>query len=187
MEKEIWKDIKGYEGLYQVSNLGQIYSYYTNRLLTPSFSEGGYLRIMLYKNKTRYTIHIHKLVATAFLPDRTTFKSMPDEVRSSIDLDNLQVNHKDEDKTNNRVDNLEWCTHKYNAHYGTAIIRRVVKQSISIEQFDLNGNFIKKWDGIAEAGRFFTDTYNAPRRNIQNALKGRGRTACGYIWRYAKK
>lgn len=183
MEKEIWKDVAGYEGLYRVSNLGQIYSCYLNRILKPYINQKGYYIISLWRNHTRYTTGVYRLVAETFLPDKTNFKSIPDEDRSLIDLDDLQINHKDEDKTNNCVDNLEWCTNKYNAHYGTVITRRATTQSKPIEQFDLNGNFIKRYNSITEASKYVKKRYN----HISDVLGGRRKTACGYIWRYAKK
>lgn len=107
--EEIWKDVKGYEGLYQVSNLGRIKSFnYMNtgkeKILKNRLDKGGYYSIVLYKNGKYINKKVHRLVAEAFIPN----------------LDNLpQVNHKDENKLNNRVDNLEWCTAKYNNNYGT--------------------------------------------------------------------
>lgn len=98
--KEIWKDIKGYEGLYQVSNLGRVYSYPRNgtnggiRTLT---NMNGYLRVPLKKNGTTFNAGVHRLVAEAFI-------SNPENKPT--------VNHKDGDKLNNRVNNLEWATHK---------------------------------------------------------------------------
>ena len=110
---EIWKDIKGYEGLYQVSNLGRIKSFnYMNtgkeKIKTPTLQkkhpmkQGGYLQTTLYKNNQSKTVVVHRLVAEAFIPN-------PDNLP--------QVNHKDHDKTNNCVDNLEWCTAKYHSNH----------------------------------------------------------------------
>lgn len=188
MKKEIWKDAVGYEGLYQVSNLGRIYSFRYNKILNPPVDKHNcYIQTSLWKNKIQLNCRVHRLIAETFIPDKTTFKSMPDEDRSLINLDELEVNHKDEDKTNNCVDNLEWCTKKYNIHYGTSLTRRAHSQSKPIEQFDLNGNFIKKWNSTAEASRNFKNQYKNPKNNINDVLRGRHKTACGYIWRYAKK
>lgn len=101
--QEIWKDVKGYEGLYQVSNIGNVRSvdrYVNNRKikgksLLPSDTGRGYLGVSLYKNGNKKTLNIHKLVANSFIPC-TKNKS--------------QVNHKDGDKHNNNVSNLEWCS-----------------------------------------------------------------------------
>ena len=109
-DNEIWKDIKGYEGLYQVSNLGRVKSERKNRLLKPRLQKNGYLRVNLYdKNSKRSTKSVHRLVAKAFI-------SNPNNLEF--------VNHKDENKTNNVVSNLEWCTAKYNSNYGTKLERQ---------------------------------------------------------------
>ena len=113
--QEIWKDIKGYEGLYQVSNLGRIkslskfvnnnpksskFGYYTKeRILKTSKSNNGYLIVHLFKNSKQYTIYIHRLVAITFIPNSNNL---------------LQVDHIDGNKQNNRIDNLEWVTPKEN-------------------------------------------------------------------------
>lgn len=106
--KEEWKDIKSYEGLYQISNLGRVKSLNYNKTNTISVLKPGkcrgYLQVSLCKNGEHKYFKVHRLVAQAFIPNPNNYK---------------EVNHKDEDKTNNRVDNLEWCTSKYNSNYGT--------------------------------------------------------------------
>lgn len=127
--QEIWKDIPNYEGFYQVSNLGRVKSLareilgkrnrkVKEKILIPSSNMHGYYKVELFKNKIVLRKRIHRLVAEVFL-DKSNFKSMPDEDRNLINIDKLVVNHKDENKRNNNVDNLEWCTHKYNDCYGT--------------------------------------------------------------------
>ena len=115
---EEWKSIPGYEGLYEVSNLGRVRSVercdrfnrkIVSKILKPNYVS-GYLRVGMYKNKTFKYYLIHRLVAQAFLPN-------PDNLP--------EVNHKDEDKSNNRVDNLEWCDRSYNMNYGTVQQRRI--------------------------------------------------------------
>lgn len=101
---EIWKDIKGFEGLYQVSNLGRVKSFWAwrganQRILNPYTDRGGYLWLSFSKNKKSYFQLIHRLVANAFIPN-------PKNKRT--------VNHKNGDKTDNRVENLEWCTQSEN-------------------------------------------------------------------------
>ena len=121
MIEEIWRPVVGYEGLYEVSNLGRVrsldmyvkvgygnYRLHKGKVLSPTKNKNGYLKVNLYCNGKQKTIDVHRLVTEAFLPN-------PDNLP--------QVNHKDEDKTNNRVENLEWCDHKYNMNYGTRNIR----------------------------------------------------------------
>ena len=119
---EEWKSIPGYEGLYEVSNLGRVrsldrYIKYSNgqirlhkgRILNPSKDTNGYLKVLLKCNTKCKTITVHRLVALTFLPN-------PDNLPC--------VNHKDEDKTNNRVENLEWCTQQYNLNYNGVLKKR---------------------------------------------------------------
>ena len=100
---EEWKNVIGYEGLYEVSNKGNVRNIRRNTLLKLSKNNYGYIKVFLYKNGIRTCLSVHRLVAQAFIPN-------PDNLP--------QVNHKDEDKTNNSVDNLEWCNQKYNVNYG---------------------------------------------------------------------
>lgn len=108
--KEIWKDVKDYEGLYQVSNLGRVYTFKRNKLMTPVKCRKGYLRIKLRVNNCAKSVAVHRLVAQAFIPNP---ENKP------------QVNHIDEDKTNNVVSNLEWVTNKENCNHGTKIQRGI--------------------------------------------------------------
>ena len=121
MNEEIWRPIEGYEGLYEVSNTGRVrsvdrYVEYSNggihlhkgKVLSPAKDKNGYLKVVLNCNGKCKTINVHGLAAQAFIPN-------PDNLP--------MVNHKDEDKTNNNVTNLEWCDVKYNLSYGTARIR----------------------------------------------------------------
>ena len=102
--KEIWKDIIGFEGIYEISNLGRIRRIKTGRILSTRRSDGWYITVTLYKDKKRYGKSLHRLVAETFVPNPY---NLP------------EVNHIDEDKINNRADNLEFCDHKYNVNYGT--------------------------------------------------------------------
>ena len=102
-QKEIWKDIKGYEGLYMVSNLGNVYSHLSNKKMKPG-NDRGYLKVNLSKDKKVKQFTVHRLVALAFLPNKNNYPC---------------VNHKDENPSNNNVNNLEWCTYEYNNNYGS--------------------------------------------------------------------
>ena len=94
-----WKDVEGYEGLYQIDSSGNVYSFYKRGLLKPAPTSWGYLTVELFKNKKGKTHKIHRLVAEAFLPN---------------DDNKPLVNHKDGNKQNNHVSNLEWCTYSEN-------------------------------------------------------------------------
>lgn len=141
--EEIWKPI-GYEG-YEVSNLGRVKSYkydkINGKIMKPYKNTKGYLQIDLQldgrKRENRVHLSVHRLVAIAFIPN-------PDNLP--------QVNHKDEDKTNNCVDNLEWCTNDYNAHYGTHIERVAEKIRVPIYSVDKQGN-IEHFPSVREADR----------------------------------
>lgn len=103
--QEVWKDIKGYEGLYQISNTGKVKGLKRNKVLKPILQRSGYYYVDLQRKRRL----VHRLVAEAFIDN-------PDNLP--------EVNHKDEDKVNNSVENLEWCDSKYNANYGTRNKRR---------------------------------------------------------------
>lgn len=144
---EIWKDIKGYEGFYQISNYGNVKSLNYRRtgnekLMKPILQPTGYLCVMLYKPLKNF--FIHRLVAEAFIPN-------PDNLPC--------VNHKDENQTNNHVGNLEWCTYKYNNEYGTRLKRVRETQlnnpnkSKKVYQYTLDGELVKEWKSINECGR----------------------------------
>ena len=167
--QEIWKDIKDYEGIYQVSNFGRIKN--KTKILSPQISNCGYLRIIL-KNK-HYSVH--RLVAETFIPN---FKNKP------------QVNHIDGNKTNNSVTNLEWVTdsenqiHNYkNLQFKPSMLNKKGKNHVAsknIYQFDKNNNFIKEWTSIVEASK----TLNICACNITQCAKGDRKTAGGFIWKY---
>ena len=129
---ELWKDIKDYEGFYQVSNLGRVKSlsrsiydsrgymiYRKGKIKKPSFDKNGYPQIGLCKNGTVITRKIHRLVAEAFIPNP---ENKP------------EINHKDEDKLNNCVDNLEWVTEKENVNYGYGAKRRAESNRLLAKQ-----------------------------------------------------
>ena len=152
------KDVIGYEGLYAVTSCGKIWSYKRKKFLRPFADTKGYLKVGLYKDGERKWYYIHRLVCEAYIPNP---EGLP------------QVNHKDENKTNNCLQNLEWCDAKYNMNYGT----RTEKTKKPILQYDLDGNFIRSWPSATDVGKEF-------RKNIVSCLTGRTKTAYGYIWKY---
>ena len=105
--KEIWVDVKGYEGLYQISNIGRVKSYHydkNGKILKLQINEDGYYKVTLNKNKNKKTYSVHRLVAIHFIDNPNNYS---------------EINHKDENKQNNNFENLEWCSRKYNVNYGT--------------------------------------------------------------------
>ena len=172
---EEWKNIKGYEGLYQVSNFGRVKSLNYHRtgkevLMKPGRfvmkSGNAYYGVKLYKDSKMNVKLVHRLVAEAFIPNPN---NLP------------QVNHKDENGLNNRVDNLEWCTRKYNTNYGTARERMKEKRSKPVYQYSIDGELIKEWPSLSEIGR--QTGYSCG--YISDCCNGKRKTAYGFIWRYA--
>lgn len=159
--EEVWKDIEGYKGLYQVSNLGRVKN--LNKILTPfpSGSGNNYLKIYLYKNKQRKGYRIHRLVYETF------YGKIPFW---------MEINHINEDTTDNRLENLMLCNHKENMNWGT-INQRL---STPILQYDLEGNFIKEWKSVSIAA----ETLNFTGGGISNCLRNKTSTYKGYVWKY---
>lgn len=177
---EVWKDVVGYEGYYQVSNFGRIRSVdrYVDdsrngkRLLRGGIrkataGKNGYLSARFCMNNKPKMIMLHRVVASAFIPN-------PDNLP--------EVNHKDEDITNNCVDNLEWCTSKYNANYGTRNKKLSMLHKKAVNQLDLGGNLIKRWDSGREASKHF----GIDPTGIMRVCKGRKESYKGYKWEYAQ-
>lgn len=193
MDNEIWKDVVGYEGIYQVSNLGNVKSldrhykqlnnngkecnhFYKGRKLKQHLNNAGYLKVQLsYKYKS-IPKRVHRLVAEAFIPNPNNYKC---------------VNHIDGNKLNNNVDNLEWCTYSYNTkHAFKNGLRKPTWQnktgklnplSFKVSQYDLNGNFIKEWDCLRDIQR----ELNVFAISVSRCCRGIQKTAGGYKWRYA--
>ncbi len=166
---EIWKDIKGYEGLYQVSSLGNIKSLKFNKekILIKRIQPNGYENVILYSKGEGITKRVHRLVAEAFIPN-------PDNLP--------EVNHKNENKMDNRVENLEWCNRSYNYNYGTPKQKKNNKKSIIIQQYSLNNELIKEYPSIMEIERLM----NYANSNIISCCRGKYKQAYGYIWKYKK-
>lgn len=171
MMMEIFKDIEGYDD-YQVSNLGRVKSlwYGKERILKPRKNKTGYLQVGLHKNgKIKYD-YIHRLVGKTFLDN-------PDNLP--------QINHKDEDKSNNNVDNLEWCSASYNMNYNEGQKRRAEKQingklSKTVYQYNLKGEFVAEYPSTMEVQR----QLGFKRTNISYCCNGKRKQAYGYKWTY---
>lgn len=180
---EQWKPIVGYEGLYEISNLGRVKSLNyrhtgKERILKPANNGDGYLAVNIYRNGQRKMLKVHRLVAAAFIPNPEGFE---------------QVNHINEDKTNNCVSNLEFCDAKYNANYGTRTERMAASQRnhpamskpVEASRFPDFRTIELHFDSTREAGRkgyhqgnvaaCCRGCYSANRRNFYKNL----------YWRYA--
>ena len=179
MDNEIWRDIEGFEGRYQVSNMGRIKSLervdslgrrVNERILSPGKDGKGYLFVILCKGGERKRYFIHRLCLMTFNPHP--------------DMENLQVNHIDENKTNNHLSNLEWTTCKENINHGTrndrvAEMNTNGKKSIPIVQLTIEGKFIKAWKSSRDAERGgFTNS------SIIACCKGKLKTHKGFRWMY---
>lgn len=171
--KEIWKDIDGYEGLYRVSNHGRVKSFRKSTkygspdefILKSSVANNGYCQVTLYDNAKRKKFLVHRLVAQAFIPNP---KNLP------------QINHLDENRTNNNVDNLEWCTAKYNNSYGTARIRTIDTKSKPIEQLTIDGKVIAVYRSV----RIASELLKISRGTLQSAIS-KGSLCRNYYWRHS--
>ena len=193
---EIWKDVKGYKGLYQVSNLGRVRSlgsdrWHKGRILKPSFDgKGNYLFVGLHKDKRVKLATIHRLVAEHFIPN-------PNDLPC--------VNHIDEDKTNNRFDNLEWCTHQYNSNYGRckenmiksrksnpnykdSLIRgQMTRNKLGcsgaekpVLQFTQQGKFIKEWKSLST----IESELGISRSGVTKCCNGVFKQCKGFLWKF---
>lgn len=157
MGEEIFKDIAGTDGKYQISNFGKVYNTKAGRFLKGGLSSSGYMRVVLTINGKRVYKNIHRLIAEAFIPNP----------------DNLPfINHINEEKTDNSIENLEWCTQEHNNTWGS--------KAYNILQFDKQGNFIKEYQSRVYAARAVGITPDA----ITMCCSGSQQTAAGYIWRY---
>lgn len=176
MENEVWKDVKGYEGLYRVSNMGQVKSLTRTRknhskiqvvpgkILTQSVASNGYFTVSFCAGTVQKTICVHRIVAEAFIPN-------PDGKRT--------VNHKNGVKTDNRVENLEWATYSENLthahHFG---LNKVFTRPVL--QYSKHGKFIAEHESISKAARSINKRHGC----ILRCCRGFRPTAYGYIWRY---
>lgn len=174
--KEIWKDIKGYEGLYQVSNMGNVKSLNyrhtgEEKIRKPKVDRYGYLRVNLYKNGKCKMLTVHRLVLMTFAPINN--------------MDKLEVNHKDENKQNNCLSNLEWCDRKYNSNYGSRNQRSAQSQSIPVVQLDsTNNKVINVYHSSMEAKRQGFDQGAITHCCKNRYTKHSPNIYLGYKWQY---
>lgn len=174
MKNEIWKDVAGYEGLYQVSSEGRVKSLertdswgrtVKERILKTNVVGGGYLSVVLYAGGKTRMFFVHRLVCQAFHEN-------PDN--------KPQVNHINEIKTDNRACNLEWCTCKQNINHGTAKDRSSKNRSKSVGQYTLDGALVKFWASTMEVERQAGFNHG----NISKVANGKLKQAYGFIWKY---
>lgn len=189
--EEIWKDVVGYEGIYQVSNFGGVRScdrtiYYKRgkpsspyktvkgREITQHISNTGYYNVKLCNGGDRKYFFVHRLVATAFIPNK---ENKP------------QINHIDGNRLNNHVNNLEWVTmsenvlHAYNTGLNYGLRGDLSPHKVKVLQFEKDGTFIREWSCMADAAR----SLNGTKEGIYSACRQKNcKTYKGYVWRYAE-
>ena len=179
---EIWKPVVGYEGFYECSNMGRVksvdryvshiyegeYQFIKGRIRKTKLNNGGYEMLSLFRDGKEKTCLVHRIIAEAFLPNPY---NLP------------EVNHKDECKTNNFVENLEWCDREYNLYYGTRRQRQAEKEMVPVIQYTKDGMLIKKWDSMQSV----MDDLGINRGNISNCCSGRCKSVGGYKWKYYDK
>ena len=186
--EEIWKDIEGFEGLYQVSTLGRVRSldrYYTathsRAIGTPVRYKKkgvilkltlnkrlGYVYISLKVNGNVFTKSVHRLVGKAFVDGY---------------FEGADINHKNEDKTDNRAENLEWCTRQYNLTYNGLSKRVGISQGKPVEQMTLDGKVIAAFPTIGEAGR----ATGLAVTHISESCHSNKKTCGGYRWKFKEQ
>lgn len=185
--EEIWKDIDEYKGIYQVSSLGRVRSLdrydackrfqtrmLKGQILKPLATKGGYFRVALMVTNNRKYCLIHRLVAKAFIAN-------PDN--------HPCINHIDENKSNNSVANLEWCTYKYNNTYGVGAQQRIVSRRNSIKgkkavgQYTKDGKLINTYKSICDAARSISHILKSPKSAIWSVCTGRKKSCAGYVWK----
>ena len=176
--KEIWKPVRNYEGLYEVSNMGRVkslertvrigrgYRIVPEKILKAEKNNHGYLQLHLYREGKRKLCRIHRLVAIAFLENHN---NLP------------EVNHKDENKQNNCVENLEWCSRSYNNTYNDKAKKAGKKISKPVYSIDKESGLITYWESAKVAGRIL----GIDSSHITRCCKGKIKSIGGFYWHYA--
>jgi hypothetical protein len=161
----MWRPIVGYEGIYEISRLGEVRRIKTGRILTGYAGRDGYRRVGLTVNSETKPFLLHRLLAIAFIPNPFNYPC---------------VNHKDEDKSNNSLSNLEWCTYRYNLNYGTHNARANESRKKPISQYSKDGKFIRDWNSVTdlrnETGMDIT--------HVSSCCRGKRKSANGFCWQY---
>lgn len=180
MDEEVWKDVRGYEGKYAVSNMGRVKSLtrvnslgrrVNERILRPLNNGRGYLKVNLCKGGEIKQYTIHRLVLSTFNPVEN--------------MESMQVNHKDEDPTNNNLNNLEWCTALYNLTYNYRQKRVAETQSIPIVQLSLDGRYIRSYKSSHDVERLRGFNQGAIIQCCKNKFNREGNNIYkGFIWQY---
>lgn len=180
MENEIWKDVKGYEGYYQVSNMGRVKSMRVLKtpkngvkcrkntfLSTKTSHDKQYILVALCRDGEKKQTPAHRLVAEAFIPNPNNLPF---------------VNHKDENPSNNNANNLEWCDRTYNNNYGGHNARSAISRSKAVMQYTLDGKFVKEWLSGTDASR----QLSIPQAAINACClhKPKYNQAGGFLWKY---
>lgn len=185
MESEIWKDVVGYEGLYQVSNLGRVKSigrfvrtgkdnkrFHNGKIMKQRRNKLGYMFVGLMDGiGGRKNARVHRLVALAFIPNH---QNLP------------QINHKDVNPSNNHVSNLEWCDQSYNNSYDNANIKRSLTRKENYKgrpllMMDMDGNVLKRFDGIRDAEKYIKKPHTG---HISDCCNNKRHSAYGYFWKW---
>lgn len=175
--KEIWKDIQGYEGYYQVSSMGRVRScdreivfsdgrhrFYKGKIIRPVKTNSGYWQTRMKINEHVKRDYVHRLVAKAFIPNP---QRLP------------EINHKDENRLNNRADNLEWVEHITNLNYGNRAKKFAISRGKKVGQFTKDGKLLHTYYSTRDAGRH---GYN--QTCVSKCAIGKLETYKGYIWKY---